>query len=187
MSPQHHSHRSWTLRPTLATLLLAFVASAALVAACGGSTGGATDAGAAAPADTAPATPSPVPSPVLTAGPPPPGAVDVVREFWRTAGDARLSAGERTRAARSRLIAPGSPLARWDAAGVAGAKLVRVVTGPVLGAPPEGATTEFAALVWIEPATLSTPWGTTGVHEVFASVVRMSDGSWRMWDCGTGP
>jgi hypothetical protein len=187
MCPPHHSHRSRPARPPLARLLLAFVASAALVAACGGSTGGTTAGGAATPADSAPAAPSPVPSPVFTGGPPPPGAVDVVREFWRTAGDTRLSAGERTRAARSHLIAPGSPLTRWDAAGVAGARLVRVDRSCVPGAPPEGASVEFAALVWIRPATPSTPWGKTGVHEVFESVVRMSDGSWRMWDAGTGP
>jgi hypothetical protein len=32
-----------------------------------------------------------------------------------------------------------------------------------------------------------TPWGATGTHMLFERVVRMSDGSWRLVETGTGP
>ena len=53
--------------------------------------------------------------------------------------------------------------------------------------PVPGATVTFAVSVWIKPATATTAWGAAGEHDLFENVVRMSDGSWRMWDSGTGP
>ena len=65
---------------------------------------------------------------------------------------------------------------------------MRVVPDSVGRAPGRGRTIEFAADVWIEQAA-STPnlWGDPGEHQLFEHVVRMSDGTWRMWDSGTGP
>ncbi len=54
-------------------------------------------------------------------------------------------------------------------------------------APADGATIEFAVVVWMEPGSQPSPWGGPGEHQLFEHVVRMSDGTWRMWDSGTGP
>jgi hypothetical protein len=77
---------------------------------------------------------------------------------------------------------------QWDEDSIAGARFVRVLPGSVGLAPAQGATIEFAADVWIEQAA-SAPnvWGDPGEHQLFEHVVRMSDGTWRMWDSGTGP
>ena len=158
------------------TLLVAAAASAALLAACGGSSGGPSPLP--APSSAAPA---PVPSPRITDGPPPAAAVDVVREFWKLIGTGRLAEAQRF------LVAPDAPIQQWDGADIGGARFVRVVPDSTSAGPPEGATVEFAADVWIEPADAVSPWGDAGVHQLFESVVRMSDGTWRMWDSGTGP
>ena len=162
------------------TLLAAAVASAALLAACSGSSGGGSSGGSAPPAASI-AAPAPAPSPRITSGPPPAAAVDVAREFWKLVGAGRLAEAQRF------LVAPGAPIQQWDGADVAGARFVRVVPDSTSAGPPEGATVEFAADVWIEPAGAVSPWGDAGVHQLFESVVRMSDGTWRMWESGTGP
>ena len=150
---------------------------AALLAACGGSS-----AGADSPA-TATAGPSamPVPTPLITSGAPPAGAVDVVREFWRLVGQGRLAEAKRF------VVAPGSPIQQWSGDDIGAAHFVRVVPGSVGGAPAQGATIEFAADVWIEPGVGPNVWGDAREHRLFEHVVRMSDGTWRMWDSGTGP
>ena len=89
--------------------------------------------------------------------------------------------------AQRSLVAPGSPIRQWDGSDIGGARFVDVVRGGASAGPPAGATVEFAARVWIEPAGNVTPWGEAGTHDLFESVVRMSDGSWRMWASGTGP
>ena len=155
-------------------LLVAAAASAALLAACGGSSGGASPVAAASSA-------APAPSPRITSGPPPAAAVDVVREFWKLVGAGRLAEAQRF------LVAPGAPIQQWDGADIGGARFVRVVPDSTSAGPPDGATVEFAADVWIEPAGAVSPWGDAGVHQLFESVVRMSDGTWRMWESGTGP
>ena len=157
-------------------LLVAAAASAALLAACGGSSGGASPAPAAASA-----APVPAPSPLITSGPPPAAAVDVVRQFWKLVGAGRLAEAQRF------LVAPGAPIQQWDGADIDGARFVRLIPDSTSGGPPDGATVEFAADVWIEPAGAVSPWGDAGVHQLFESVVRMSDGTWRMWQSGTGP
>jgi hypothetical protein len=164
-------------------LAAAVCVCAALLTACGGSSAGAATSGAAAAATATGLAPTPVPSPIITADPPPTGAVAVVREFWELVGQ-----GHTARAMQD-LVAPGSPMSRWmwDGSDVADAHMVRVYPGYVSGGPVPGATVMVAASVWIEPSAGNTPWGDPGEHELFESVVRMSDGSWRMWESGTSP
>jgi hypothetical protein len=175
---------SATLRAA-AVLTVALLAGAALLAACAGSSGGvasgAGSPGAASSPANSPGATTPVPSPQITAGEPPAAAVAAVKAFWTVVGDGRLAEAQRS------LVAPRSPILQWDGADIAGARFVRLVPGSVVASPPRGATVEFAALVWIEPATTASPWGEPGEHQLFQHVVRMPDGSWRMWDSGTGP
>jgi hypothetical protein len=161
-------------RSALAAVLLAAWACAAL-AACGGTSGGAASASASP-------SPAPVPTPKITSGAPPAAAVDVVRAFWTLLGEGKLAEAKAT------LVAPGSPILRWDEDSIASARFVRVVPGSVGREPLEGATIEFSVEVWIEQAA-SAPnvWGDPREHQLFEHVVRMSDGTWRMWDSGTGP
>ena len=147
--------------------------AALLLSACGGQAAATSPAGSPSP--------TPVPSPLVTEGAPPEGAVAVVREFWGLVGAGRLAEAQRS------LVAPGAPLQQWTGDDVAGARFVRLVPGSTASAPPDGATVEFAAEVWVDPASGATPWGEAGTHELFESVVRMSDGSWRLVQSGTGP
>ncbi|MCX6363002.1 MAG: hypothetical protein NTW58_02300 [Actinobacteria bacterium] len=158
----------------LALLVALALAVCAGAAACGGSSGspGASPSAAA---------PTPVPSPQITAGAPPAGAVHVVRQFWKLVGEDRLSEAQRF------LTSPGSGIRHWTDSGVSGARVVRVVADSVGPSPGRDATIEFAVRVWIDPASVVTPWGPTGTHTLFERVVRMSDGSWRLVESGTGP
>jgi hypothetical protein len=151
------------------------VLAALALASCSGGAGGA------APSSSTPAPATPAPSPLVTSGPPPAAAVEVVRRFWRLTGQGHLAQAQRT------LVAPGSPLLAWTGDDLAGARYVRLVPGSTSGAPPAGATVEFAVEVWIDPAGAVSPWGEAAVHRLFESVVRMSDGSWRLYESGTGP
>ena len=150
---------------------------AALLAACGGSSGGAASTSASP-------SPTPVPAPQITSGAPPAGAVDAVRRFWTLVGAGKLAEAKAT------VVAPGSPLLQWsdEQDGIAAARFVRVVPHSVGRGPVEGATIEFAVDVWIEQDP-SEPglWDDLGEHQLFQHVVRMSDGTWRMWESGTGP
>jgi hypothetical protein len=168
--------RSRPLLPPVLALCAAVAACVALtlvLSACGGSSEAASSA-------TSPS-PTPVPSPLVTEGPPPAGAAAVVRLFWHLVGEGRLAEAQRE------LVAPGAPIQSWSGDDIADARFVRLVPDSTSAAPPEGATVEFAAEVWIEPAGTVSPWGDPGVHELFESVVRMSDGGWRMVQSGTGP
>ena len=156
------------------TLLVAAFVSAALLAACGGSSGGSAIASASP-------SPSPVPSPLITSGEPPAAAVDAVRRFWTLVGEGEVAEAKAT------AVAPGSPLLEGDEDSIASARFVRVLPSSVSRAPADGATIEFSVIVWIEPSSQPSPWGEPGEHQLFEHVVRMSDGSWRMWDSGTGP
>jgi hypothetical protein len=168
--------QSRPLLPPVLALCVAVVACVTVtlfLGACGGSPEAAATATVASP--------TPVPSPLVTEGPPPAGAAEVVRLFWRLVGEGRLAEAKRE------LVAPGAPIQSWKGDDIAGARFVRLVPDSTAAAPPEGATVEFAAEVWIEPAGTVSPWGDPAVHELFESVVRMSDGSWRMVQSGTGP
>ena len=155
----------------LTILVVAAGLAAALLPACGDATN--------APSSSPPAEPTPVPTPRITSGAPPAGAVDVVREFWKLAGEGRLGEAKRF------LVAADSPIRQWTGGDIAGARFVRVVPHSVARAPK--ATVEFSAIVWIRPSAGVTPWGETGTHQLFENVMRMSDGTWRMYESGTGP
>ena len=72
---------------------------------------------------------------------------------------------------------------QWTGEDIAAARFVRVVPTRSAG-PAEGATIEFA----VTSGSSGPPpaCGATGEHQLFEHVVRMSDGTWRMWDSGTG-
>ena len=169
-----------TSRPVV--ILIVFICGAgSLLAACGGSPGGPSPSASAISPSPAVAGPTPLPSPQITAGAPPAGAVDVVREFWKVVGEGRVSEAQRL------LTSPGSSIRQWTDSGVSRARVVSVVADSVGLSPGSDATIEFAVNVWIEPASAVSPWGATGTHMLFERVVRMSDGSWRLVESGTGP
>jgi hypothetical protein len=107
--------------------------------------------------------------------------VDVVQRFWELVGDGRLDEAKRL------LVTADSPIQEWSGDDIAGARFVRVIPHSVGGGPLPDATVEFSVLVWIEPAAGPSPWGEPGEHQLFENVVRMSDGSWRLVESGTGP
>jgi hypothetical protein len=190
MSPTHRPSLRRTTTGVSATILAAAVLTlpllaGAVLAACGGSSGAAASGGGSpaplSPASSQSAAPTPIPSPQITGGEPPAAAVAAVKTFWNVVGDGRLAEAQKL------LVAPGAPILRWDGTDIAGARFVRLVPRSVVASPARGATIEFAAIVWIKPASAASPWGEPGEHQLFAHVVRMSDGSWRMWDSGTGP
>jgi hypothetical protein len=159
-------------RTVIWAVLLAMLAASSL-SACDDS---GSDSAAASPS------PSPVPSPLITGGAPPAGAVAAVREFWTLVGKGRLAEAKRL------LVAPGSPIRQWSGDDIGSARFLRVVPSSVGQWPAEGATIEFCVDVWIEPAQAGpNVWGDAREHQLFEHVVRMSDGTWRMWDSGTGP
>ncbi len=85
-------------------------------------------------------------------------------------------------------MAPGSPILQWDGERHRlGARSSASCRGRSPTARLAEATIEFSAIVWIEPAADPNVWGDPGEHQLFEHVVRMSDGTWRMWDSGTGP
>jgi hypothetical protein len=150
---------------------------ATLVVACAGS-GGASDL---PTASSHPAGPTPVPSPPITAGPPPAGAVDVVRRFWNAVGRGDL------KRAQDQYTSPDSEIRHWEGTDIAAARFVRVVPSSTVRGSIPGATIEFAVEVWIKPSGSDNAWGPTRVHWLFENVVRMSDGTWRLVESGTGP
>lgn len=96
-------------------------------------------------------------------------------------GEGRLPEAQKT------LVAPGSSILRWDGKDIASAHYVGLVRNSIPSGSFGSATTEFAVTVWVEPSADVSPWGPAAEHTLFEHVVRMSDGTWRMWDTGTGP
>jgi hypothetical protein len=152
-----------------------------LLAACSGSSG--SPAPSAWPVSSAPnaAAPTPQPSPLITSGPPPAGAVEVVKRWWQLAGQGR-------EAEARQLTTPDSPLraqfeVAWKSAHFVGA------ANNVLPAPVTGATVEFEVTVFVDPIIdPPSPFGDkAGEVTMFENVTRMSDGTWRLVDGGTGP
>ena len=177
MSPLR-THVSFSRRggPVAVATLVAALVCAAVLAACGGSSGGASPS-----ADAADSSVVPVPAPQVTSGPPPAAAVAVVEEFWTLLGEGRLREAQRT------LVAPGSPILQWGDPGIASARFVDVAPGSVDPRPEPDATVQFLVTVWIEGADGATPWGEPSEHDLYQRLVRMTDGSWKMWDSATGP
>ena len=169
--------------------IVAVFGCAALLAACGGSSGGA-GAGTASPAAAATATspaatvsaaPTPVPSPQVTSGPPPAAAVALARQYWRLLSENRFEAARE-------LLSPSSPMQTgWPGTdALVRAHVVRA-RGPVLVKslkPSE--TVEFPVEVYVVPKYPVGNWGDPGVYVQYMGFVRMSDGSWRVMETGTG-
>jgi hypothetical protein len=153
--------------------------AAALLAACGGSSVGPPPG----PASSSPsiAGPTPVPSPQITSGTAPSGAVAVVRRYWTM-----LSAHDFA-AAFALTTGPHLDKGSLRTTGVDSARYVRPV-GEVIPSPGDDATVDFGSWVRIVPTATGSPFGTEPRRwEMFARVTRMSDGSWRLVELGTGP
>ncbi|HTX70700.1 MAG TPA: hypothetical protein VMH50_16360 [Thermoleophilia bacterium] len=177
----------WLGHPAAALVSAAAVClCVAVLAACGGSSGDASpSATAGSPGDGSPpaasASPTPVPSPQITSGPPPAGAVAVAARYWR------LQSQNRFAAARE-LLSPTSPMqAGWPGTdAIVKAHLVRA-QGPVLVRslkPSE--TVEFPVRVYVVPKYAVGNWNGPGTYVQYMGFVRMSDGSWRLMETGTG-
>lgn len=96
-------------------------------------------------------------------------------------GDGRLAE------AQQQLVTSDSPIRQWTDEGIVAARMRRVVPDSVGQSPSSDATIEFSVIVWIDPGSSVSPWGKAGTHRLFENVVRMSDGTWRMVESGTGP
>ncbi len=164
-------------RPTLA-LVTVFLAAAA-GAACGGSSGASL---APSPAGSpVPAGPTPVPSPQITSGRPPAGAVSVVKRYWTLLGEGRYAA------AHALTTGPHLPDAKSEPRTIDAVRYLRPARA-VWRTAGADATVEFASWVYIVPTATGSPFGTQPARwYMFARVVRMSDGSWRLVELGTGP
>ena len=161
----------------LITLLVAAAVFSALLAACGGSSGGSSSPS----SDAQAAAPTPVPSPQITSGVPPAAAVDVVREFWEA---------RRRRTTDGGSTFPGSAWLPHPAMGRRGHRrcAVRRARSRLDVLKPSGGHHRRVRREGVDVLAGSvSPWGDARVHQLFESVVRMSDGRWRIWESGTGP
>jgi hypothetical protein len=179
-------------RATLAALaLFALLTAATIVSGCAASAGGGVSAAASSSSPSAAAssmsspaalTPTPVPSPQITAGAPPRGAVDVARRWWGLLSQNRLAE------ARA-LVAPGSPLdLHWGGPDTIRKAHLVAAEAPVLEhtlKPDE--TVQFPVKVFVKPRLAVGNWNGPGVYVQYMGFVRMSDGSWRVYETGTGP
>jgi hypothetical protein len=169
-------------RPIVTGLILLAVAGAAVAgaAACGGSSGSPDASPSATSSPSSIAGPTPVPTPQITSGRPPAGAVTVVRQYWTL-----LSAREYDAAfaltTGSHLVNAGTQPKEFESA-----RYLRP-NRRVLPKPTNEATVVFGSWVYIVPSANS-PFGTDPRRWLmFAWVVHMSDGSWRLVSVGTGP
>ena len=159
--------------------LAAVLCAAALLVACGGSSAG-PSGGPASPSPSF-AGPTPVPSPQITSGAAPTDAVAVVRRYWTLLGVHSYDAAF--------ALTTGSHIENAGAQPkvIESARYLRPV-GRVFPTPGEDATVEFGSWVRIVPTATGSPFGTEPRRwEMFARVTRMSDGSWRLVELGTGP
>ena len=165
----------------LADAAVLLTAGAALLAACGGSSGGQVPS--VTPSATG-STPVAQPLPQVTSRRPPSGAVDVVRDYWAALGEGdydaahALTTGDHLAKASVWASPPAEP--EFDSA-----TFLRVDGEASAGG--DDATVKFPFLVHLVPATPG-PFGSQPVDQLlWARVVRMSDGSWRLVELGTGP
>jgi len=164
----------------LALLVLAG-ATVAGAAACGGSSGspGASPSATSSPSSIA--GPTPVPTPQITSGRPPAGAVAVVRQYWTLLGQHSYDD------AFALTTGPRIDNAGTQPKAIESARYLRPADR-VFPTPGDDATVEFGSAVNIVPTATSSPFGTEArVWLMFSRVVRMSDGSWRLVESGTGP
>ena len=154
---------------------------AGAAAACDGSSGGPLPSTPVVSPSPTSASPTPVPTPQITRGRPPAGAVAVVRQYWTLLGEHSYDA------AFALTTGPHVGNAGAQPKSIDSARYVRAV-GRVFPTPGEDATVEFGSWVYIVPTATSSPFGTESRRWLmFSRVVRMSDGSWRLVELGTGP
>ena len=108
-----------------------------------------------------------------------------MRRYWRYFGDQRydqahaLTTGDHLAASSLWSSPPSEPE-------VKAARFLRVI-GDLVNDPGEDATLEFPFDVHIVPGAAS-PFGDAPVDQaMWARVVRMSDGTWRLVELGTSP
>jgi hypothetical protein len=150
-------------------------------AACGGSPGGPSPSPPRVSPPASPAAPAAVPTPQITSGSPPAGAVAVVRQYWTLLSEREYDAAF--------ALTTGSHIgnAGDQPKSIDSARYLHPV-GNVMPAPGDDATLEFGSLVFIVPTPTGSPFGTQPRRWLmFSRVVRMSDGSWRLAELGTGP
>jgi hypothetical protein len=168
-------------RPSVITLLACACCAVALLAACGSSSGGPSPAASTASPSPSHVGPSPVPSPQITSGTPPAGAIAVVRRYWDLLGTQQYDA------AFALTTGPHIANAIAGPKEFESARFLRPVR-KVFATPGDDATVEFGSWVHIVPPATGSPFGTAAARwEMFSRVVRMSDGSWRLVEVGTGP
>lgn len=162
------------------TCIAAAVACAVTLSACGAASGSPSTSPSAPPTSPAPQGPTPVPSPQVTSGSPPPGAVAVVRRYWGLLGAHRYDA------AFALTTGPHMYNASTEPKEFDSVRYLRPAS-KVYPKPGNDATVEFGSWLYIVPTATSSPFGTTAARwQLFSRVVRMSDGSWRLVEVGTG-
>jgi len=180
--PESGSARARSVRPIVTGLAILMLAGAmaAGAAACGGSSGSSEASPSATSSPSSIAGPTPVPTPQITSGRPPAGAVAVVRRYWTL-----LSAREYD-AAFALTTGPHLVNASTQPKELESARYLRP-NRRVFPKPGDEATVVFGSWVYIVPSANS-PYGTSPRRwQMFAGVVHMSDGSWRLVSVGTGP
>ena len=185
----HEEGAMTSFRGTRTAVALACITAAlsvaAMFAACGGTSGSSSAPSPAASstsgaASTPDASPSPRPSPQITHGPLPRGAVVVVRRYWNLLGALRYDA------AFALTTGPHMYNAGTEPKVLRSARYVRPATS-ALPRPGNDATVEFGSWVYIVPTATGSPFGTRSARwQMYSRVVRMSDGSWRLVELGTG-
>lgn len=167
-------------RPSVIVVAVACCA-VALLAACGGSAGGTSPKASAVSSSPAATGPTPVPGPQITSGALPAGAVRVVHRYWD------LLSARKYDAALALATGPHIDNASTEPKVLESARYLRPAT-KALPSPGDDATVEFGSWVYIVPTATGSPFGTKAARwELFSRVVRMSDGSWRLVELGTGP
>jgi len=167
-------------RPSVITVLASACCVVALFVACGGSAGGTSPTASTVSSSPAATAPTPAPSPQITSGALPVGAVAVVHRYWDLMGAHEYDA------AFALATGPRMYNAKTEPKAFESVRYLRPATR-ALPRPGSDATVSFGSWVYIVPTVTSSPFGTTAARwEIFSRVVRMSDGSWRLVEVGTG-
>lgn len=175
--PSRAERRQGVAAVLAALVVVVSAACAVTVVACGSPP----SPGPGSPSATTPPGPTPVPTPQITSGPPPVGAVAVTRRYWTLLGAGQDDAAYALTVG-DHIADPAS-----EPKVIESARYLRPLS-PVEPSPGADATVEFASWVLIRPTASGSPFGTTTARwEMWSRVVRMSDGSWRLVELGTGP
>jgi len=167
-------------RPAIIAALAFACCAAAPLAACGGSSGGPSPGVTAASPSPSQVGPTPAPSPQITSGAPPAGAVALVRRYWTLLDERSYDA------AFALTTGPHIGNAGSQPKTIKSVRYIRPAQ-KVFPTPGQDATVEFGSWVYIVPSAAS-PFGTNPARWLmYSRVARMSDGSWRLVELGTGP